>query len=99
MPATVAQGATRQPIRDCGDVSTLDEGGFFIGAITAQGGVCTQRARGRLRRSRGPRAARSRGSCRVRTYTCLLAKAGKSLTLVRCENARQTTFIRFEFGS
>jgi len=44
-------------------------------------------------------SCKSKGSCRQRTYTCLLAKAGKELTLVHCENARQTSFIRFEFGA
>lgn len=98
VPAAAAQEATRQPIKDCGDVSTLDDGSFFLGAITAQGGMCrnARTVAAQVARSAG---CKSRGSCRVRTYTCLLAKAGKSLTLVRCENARQTTFIRFEFGS
>ena len=98
VPAAPAQGATRQPIKDCGDVSTLDDGNFFIGAITAQGSVCrnARAVAAQVARSAG---CKSRGSCRVRTYTCLLAKAGKSLTLVHCENAGQTTFIRFEFGS
>jgi hypothetical protein len=42
---------------------------------------------------------KTKRSCRQRTYTCLLATAGKELTLVRCENGRQTAFVRFEFGS
>ena len=51
---------------------------------------------GKVARSAGCKA---KGSCKQRTYTCLLAKAGKELTLVHCSNTRQTTFIRFEFGS
>jgi len=97
-PAAASQAATRPPIKDCGDVATLDEGGFFIGAVTAQGGSCRNARAIASRVARSP-GCKSKGSCRVRTYTCLPAKAGKELTLVRCENQRQTSFVRFEFGS
>lgn len=96
--AAAAQTAKRAPIKDCGDVSTLDDGGFFLGAITAQGGACPN-ARAIASKVARSAACKSKGSCKQRTYTCLLAKAGKELTLVRCENAKQTTFIRFEFGA
>jgi hypothetical protein len=94
----VAQAATRPPIKDCGDVATLDADNFFNGAITAQGGTCknARAIASTVGRSAG---CKRKGSCRVRTYTCLLAKAGKELTLVRCENSRQTSFVRFEFGA
>ncbi len=98
VPGAVAQGATRAPIKDCGDVATLDKDGFFNGAITAQGGSC-KNARAVATAVAKSAGCKSTGSCRQRTYTCLLAKAGKELTLVRCENAKQTAFIRFEFGS
>ncbi|MGH2942297.1 MAG: hypothetical protein ACRDLN_05960 [Solirubrobacteraceae bacterium] len=93
-----APAATRPPIKDCGDVATLDEDDIFIGAVTAQGAACrnARAIASRVARSAG---CKRQGSCRQRTYTCLLAKAGKELTLVRCENQRQTSFIRFEFGS
>jgi hypothetical protein len=93
-----AQAASRPPIKDCGDVATLDEDNVFIGAVTAQGGTCrnARAIASRVARSAG---CKRQGSCRQRTYTCLLAKAGKELTLVRCENGRQTAFVRFEFGS
>jgi hypothetical protein len=96
--AAVAHAAARQPIKDCGDVSTLDDGGVFIGAVTAQGGACknARAIAASVARSAGCKRKRS---CRQRTYTCLLATAGKELTLVRCANARQTAFVRFEFGS
>lgn len=93
-----AQAATRPPIKDCGDVATLDKDNFFIGAITAQGGTC-KNARAIASSVAKSASCKSKGSCRQRTYTCLLAKAGKELTLVHCENARQTSFIRFEFGA
>ncbi|MEY2517263.1 MAG: hypothetical protein QOJ89_4621 [bacterium] len=35
----------------------------------------------------------------VRGFTWLTAQAGKELFLVHCENADQTRFIRFEYGS
>jgi|GEM_PF-3517042 len=98
-PATVAQGATRAPIKDCGDISTLDgSSGAFVGAITAQGGTCknARSITASVARSAGCKA---KGFCRVRTYNCLLGKVGKELTLVRCTNSRQTAFVRFEFGS
>lgn len=96
--AATAQTTKRAAIKDCGDVSTLDDGGFFLGAITAQGGACTnaRAIASKVARSAGCKA---KGSCRQRTYTCLLAKAGKELTLVHCSNTKQTTFIRFEFGA
>jgi hypothetical protein len=97
-PTAAAQTTKRAPIKDCGDVSTLDDGGFFLGAITAQGGACTN-ARAVASKVAKSAACKSKGSCKQRTYTCLLAKAGKELTLVHCENAKQTAFIRFEFGS
>jgi hypothetical protein len=97
-PATAAQAATRPPIKDCGDVSTLDQGGFFLGAVTAHGGACTN-ARAVASRVARTTSCKTKGTCHVRTYACLLAKAGKELTLVHCENARQTAFVRFEFGS
>lgn len=96
--AAVAHAAPRQPIKDCGDVATLDDDGVFIGAVTAQGGACPN-ARAIARAVARSAGCKTRRSCRQRTYTCLLATAGKELTLVRCENGRQTAFIRFEFGS
>jgi len=97
--AVGAAGAVdRPPIKDCGDVATIDKDNFFIGAITAQGGACTN-ARSIARTVARSARCKSRGSCRVRTYTCLLAKAGKELTLVHCAGTRQTSFVRFEFGS
>jgi hypothetical protein len=95
--AAVSHAAARQPIKDCGDVATLDDGAF-IGAVTAQGGAC-KNARAIARAVARSAGCKSKRSCRQRTYTCLLATAGKELTLVRCENGRQTAFVRFEFGS
>ena len=97
-PAALSQAAARPPIKDCGDVATIDRDHVFIGAITAQGAGC-KNARAVARTVARSASCRRRGSCRVRTSTCLLAKAGEELTLVHCENARQTAFIRFEFGS
>jgi hypothetical protein len=96
--APAAQAATRPPIKDCGDVATIDKDNVFIGAITAQGETC-KLARAIASKVARSASCKSKGSCRQRTYTCLLAKAGKELTLVHCENARQTSFIRFEFGA
>ena len=97
-PSAAAQTTKRAPIKDCGDVATLDADGVFIGAITAQGGACTN-ARAIASKVAKSAGCKAKGSCRQRTYTCLLAKAGKELTLVHCSNTKQTTFIRFEFGS
>jgi hypothetical protein len=96
--SAAAQAATRPPIKDCGDVATIDKDHVFIGAITAQGAAC-KNARAIASAVAKSAGCKSKGSCRQRTYTCLLATAGKELTLVHCENARQTSFIRFEFGA
>src|ERR1700712_1268424 len=99
VPVAAAQAATtRAPIKDCGDVATIDRDHVFNGAITAQATSC-KNARAVARAVAKSAGCKSKGSCRGRTYTCLLAKAGSELTLVHCENSRQTAFIRFEFGS
>ena len=97
----VASGATtRAPIMDCGDISTLDTKGstFALGAVTAQRTTC-KNARAIAREVAKSAGCKRQGSCRRLNYTCLLAKAGKELTLVRCEGKNQTAFVRFEFGS
>jgi hypothetical protein len=98
VPTALAQGASRPPIKDCGDVATIDEDQFFIGAITAQGTACTN-AREIARVVAKSPGCKRKGSCVRRGYTCLLAKAGEELTLVHCESANQTRFVRFVFGS
>ena len=91
--------APRAPIKDCGDISTLDRGSSFaLGAVTAQNTTC-QNARAIARAVAKSAGCKRQGSCRRRNYTCLLAKAGEELTLVRCEGKGQTAFVRFEFGS
>lgn len=98
LPAAAPAATQRAPIKDCGDVATLDADGVFIGAVTAQGGAC-RNARAIASKVAKSAGCKRQGSCRQRTYTCLLAKAGKELTLVHCENAKQTAFVRFEFGA
>lgn len=98
IPATASAAAQRPPIKDCGDVATIDTDNVFIGAVTAQGGACSN-ARAIARTVARSAGCKRKGSCGVRGYTCLLAAAGKELTLVHCENRRQTAFVRFEFGS
>jgi hypothetical protein len=97
-PAAASHAANRPPIKDCGDIATLDEDHVFIGAVTAQGGTCAN-ARAIARTVARSAGCKRRGSCRARRYTCLLAAAGKELTLVHCENLRQTAFVRFELGA
>jgi hypothetical protein len=99
VPASAAAPAPRAPIRDCGDISTLDRGsGFALGAVTAQNTTC-KNARAIAREVAKSAGCKRQGSCRRLNYACLLAKAGKELTLVRCEGKQQTAFVRFEFGS
>jgi hypothetical protein len=97
-PAAASSAASRPPIKDCGDVATLDKDHVFIGAVTAQGATCAN-ARAIARTVARSAGCKRNGSCPARGYTCLLAKAGKELTLVHCENRRQTAFVRFEFGA
>ncbi len=93
-----AGAATRAPIRDCGDVSTLDRGGFAISAVTAQRTTCRNARAIASAVAKSPGCKRQ-GFCQRLRYTCLLGKVGKELTLVRCEGRNQTAFVRFEFGS
>ncbi len=100
VPANATAPTPRAPIQDCGDISTLDSkaAGFALGAITAQRTTCrnARAIAGTVAKSAG---CKRQGSCTRLNYTCLLAKAGKELTLVRCEGKSQTAFVRFEFGS
>jgi hypothetical protein len=97
--ASAAAPSPRAPIKDCGDITTLDTGsGFAVGAVTAQNTTC-QNARAIAREVAKSAGCKRQGSCRRRNYTCLLGQAGKELTLVRCEGKGQTAFVRFEFGS
>jgi hypothetical protein len=99
VPANAAAPSPRAPIKDCGDITTLDgASSFALGAVTAQNTTC-KNARAIAREVGKSAGCKRQGSCRRRNYTCLLAKAGKELTLVRCEGKSQTAFVRFEFGS
>jgi len=92
---TAAPAAARAPIRDCGD--TPAAGPY---AITAQGrGLTCATARALARAVPPKRSCATNGSCTVRGFICLVAKAGKELYLVHCEAAGQTRFVRFEYGS
>jgi hypothetical protein len=98
-PASATAPAPRASIKDCGDISTLDRAGSSaLGAVTAQNTTC-KNARAIARAVAKSAGCKRQGSCRRLNYTCLLAKAGKELTFVRCEGKRQTAFVRFEFGS
>ena len=95
---TAAAAQARTPIRDCGDLGSEPTAGSAY-AITAQGPTCAS-ARAVARIVPGRKACRpTAGGCTVRGYTCLVAQAGKELFLAHCENAKQTRFIRFEYGS
>ena len=95
---TTAGAQARTPIRDCGDIATEPAAGGAY-AITAQGPTCAS-ARAVARIVPGKKACRpTAGGCTVRGYTCLVGQAGKELFLAHCENANQTRFIRFEYGS
>ena len=99
VPANAAAPAPRAPIKDCGDISTLDrDSSFALGAVTAQNTTC-KNARAIAQTVAKSAGCKRQGSCRRLNYTCLLAKAGKELTLVRCEGKGQTAFVRFEFGA
>ena len=99
VPASAAVPTPRAAIKDCGDISTLDrDSSFALGAVTAQNTTC-RNARAIAREVARSAGCKRQGSCRRMNYTCLLAKAGKELTLVRCEGKNQTAFVRFEFGS
>ncbi|HEV7807171.1 MAG TPA: hypothetical protein VGO80_15220 [Solirubrobacteraceae bacterium] len=91
---TAPSSEARTPIRDCGDIA-----GGGASAITAQGVTCKS-ARAVARIVPAKAACRpTKAGCTVRGFTCLTGQAGKELFLVHCENAGQTRFIRFEYGS
>jgi hypothetical protein len=94
-----APAEARDAVRDCGDSAANGAGSF---AITAQGrGLTCATARGVARAVPPKRSCSNEtiDSCTVRGYQCFVAQVGKELYLVRCANAKQTKFVRFEFGS
>jgi hypothetical protein len=93
VPGAASHAADRRPIKDCGDVATIDRDHVFIGAVTAQGATC-KNARAIARTVARSADCKRKGSCRARSYTCLLARAGKELTLVDDRPPLTTPIIR-----
>jgi len=99
LPATGSSAATPAPtVKSCGNLAPPD--GLLIGDITAKRVTCKD---ARLVARSAVRACGTQGSCRVRGFTCLTARAAPELRFARCSKAvgndELHEVVRFDFGS
>jgi hypothetical protein len=90
--------AAPAPIASCGNTTT--DGGVLIGDVTARRARCDVAKR--IARAAVVQCGDD-GSCSVRGFTCLTARATEELRFARCSKAGrgQELFkvVRFDFGS
>ena len=90
--------AAPAPIASCGNTTT--DGGVLIGDVTARRARCDVAKR--IARAAVVQCGDD-GSCSVRGFTCLTARAAEELRFARCSKAGrgQELFkvVRFDFGS
>ncbi|HEV7774870.1 MAG TPA: hypothetical protein VGO48_16430 [Conexibacter sp.] len=90
--------AAPAPIASCGNTTT--DGGVLIGDVTARRTRCDVAKR--IARAAVVKCGDD-GSCSVRGFTCLTARAAEELRFARCSKAGrgQELFkvVRFDFGS
>jgi hypothetical protein len=92
-------GASAAPkLRACGNLET--SGGLLVGDVTTKRVPCAA-ARSIARMT--PAACGDQGTCQVRGFSCITARALEELRFARCSKARAGSelfrVIRFEFGS
>lgn len=97
MPATAQD---RPPMKSCGDLDAAN--GLLVGDVLARRTSC-RTARRVARAVPGRCGTGQTGSCTVRRFTCLTARAAPELRFARCTRARAGDelhrTIRFDFGS
>jgi hypothetical protein len=90
--------AARTPLRACGD--TTAAGGVLIDDISSRRVTCKE-ARRVARMT--PRRCGNQGTCTVRGFSCITARALEELRFARCSKAGHGNelyrVIRFDFGS
>lgn len=93
-----AAAAAPAPIASCGNTTT--DGGVLIGDVTARRARCDVAKR--IARAAIEQCGDD-GSCSVRGFACLTARAAEELRFARCSKAGrgQELFkvVRFDFGS
>jgi hypothetical protein len=99
-PGAAAQD--RAPMKSCGD---LEAGGLLIGDLLARDVTCAtaRKVARRLPAKCDPGGRRANGSCTVRGFSCLFARAAPELRFARCSKASEddelARTIRFDYGS
>jgi hypothetical protein len=95
---SAAMAQDRPPMKSCGDLEA--DNGLLIGDVTARRVSC-RNARRVARRV--PGQCGTHGSCTVRGFSCLTARAAEELRFARCTKAENNDelfrTIRFDFGS
>ena len=103
LAAPGASAQDRDPMQSCGDLETGN--GLLIGDVLARNVTCAN-ARKVARRLPGKCDAggsKANGSCTVRGFSCLFARAAPELRFARCSKASDADelfkTIRFDYGS
>ena len=104
LAAAPAQAQDREPMKSCGDLEAGN--GLLVGDVLARRVSCAT-ARKVARRMPGkcdPGGSKANGSCSVRGFSCLFARAAPELRFARCskpggDNDELFKTIRFDYGS
>jgi hypothetical protein len=101
--APAASAQDRDDMKSCGDLEAGN--GLLVGDVLARNVTCPA-ARKVARRLPGkcdPGGSRANGSCTVRGFSCLFARAAPELRFARCSKASDGDelfkTIRFDYGS
>jgi hypothetical protein len=97
LPSASSATSTAQPLRACGN---LDVEGLLIGDVITRSVRCPNARR--VARA-VPEACGNQGTCQVRGFGCITARALEELRIARCSKPRNNNelfkVIRFDFGS
>ena len=103
LAAAPAPAQDREPMKSCGDLEAAN--GLLIGDLLARRVTCAN-AKKVARRMPGkcdPGGRKANGSCSVRGFSCLFARAAPELRFARCAKPGNGDelfkTIRFEYGS
>jgi hypothetical protein len=100
-PAATAQD--RADMKSCGDLAAAD--GLLIGDVLARNVTCStaKKVARRLPGKCDPGGSKASGSCSVRGFSCLFARAAPELRFARCSKPSDDDelfkTIRFDYGS
>ena len=103
LAAPGASAQDRAPMRSCGDLEAGN--GLLIGDVLARHVSCAnaRKVARRMPAKCDPDGSKANGSCTVRGFSCLFARAAPELRFARCSKASDGDelfkTIRFDYGS